>query len=275
MLGFRDSDNVLVNKENGLKYIQADHIVTGIEWQPDVNSRFTIEGFYKFYHDYPFSLNDSISLSSRGADFSTFGDEAVKSISDGRAYGMEFLYRDKDFFGGNLVVSYTLVRSESEAIKAIIRANDKWVPTIWDNRHIINITGIRELKKNWRVGMKWRFVGGAPFTPYDKEISSQVEVWNTLKKGIFDYSQFNQLRLSPFHQLDIRIDKEWYLDKFSLNLYADIQNIYNFNAEEQKVLVIDNSLPQPDPADNNRYQLKELKRSGGTILPTAGIIVQF
>lgn len=275
MLGYRDSDNVLVNKENGLKYIQADHIVTGIEWQPDVNSRFTLEGFYKFYNNYPFSLNDSISLSSKGADFGTFGDEAVKSISDGRAYGMELLYRDKDFLGGNLTVSYTLVRSESEAIKEAIRDIGKWVPTSWDNRHIINITGIREFKKNWRLGMKWRFVGGAPYTPYDREISSLVEVWNTRKRGVFDYSLFNQFRLSSFHQLDIRLDKEWYLNNFSLNLYTDIQNVYNFRAEQQKVLLIDSNLPQPDPSDNTRYQLKELDLSGGTILPTIGIIIQF
>jgi hypothetical protein len=275
MLGYRDSNGNLVNKDNGLKYIRADHLVTGIEWLPNEQSRFTLEGFYKFYHNYPFSLNDSISLSSKGADYGTFGDEAVKSISEGRAYGMELLYRNRDFFGGNLVVSYTLVRSESEAIKAEILSRGEWVPTSWDNRHIINITGIREFKKNWRVGMKWRFVGGAPYTPYDRETSSLVAVWNTKNIGVLNYSRFNGERLSSFHQLDIRIDKEWFLNKFSLNLYMDVQNAYNFQAEQQKALLIDYSLPQPDPSDNSRYQLKELDLSGGTIIPSVGIIVQF
>ncbi len=274
MLGYRDSTQILINKENGLKYIQADHLVAGIEWQPDENSSLSLEGFYKYYKDYPFSINDSISLSSKGADFGTFGDEAVKSASNGRAYGMELLYRDKDFFGGNLVVSYTLVRSESEALKAAIRSREEWVPTIWDNRHIINITGIREFKKNWRLGMKWRFVGGAPYTPFDKETSSLIEVWNARGMGIFNYSEFNQLRLKSFHQLDLRVDKEWFLNKISINLYMDVQNIYNFSPEQQKVLVIDSNVPQPDPADNSRYQLKELGLTGGTILPTVGIIIQ-
>ena len=275
MLGYRDSNGILVNKNNGLKYIQADHLVAGIEWFPDEESRFTLEGFYKYYHDYPFSLNDSISMSSKGADFGTFGDEAVKSISDGRAFGMEVLYRNRDFFGGNLVVSYTLVRSESEAIKAVILEQGDWVPTIWDNRHIINITGTRELKRNWRVGMKWRFVGGAPYTPYDIETSSLVKIWDVRNMGVPNYSKFNGERLSSFHQLDIRVDKEWFLDKFSLNLYMDVQNAYNFQAEQQKILAIDPTLPQPDPADNSRYQLKEINLSGGTVLPTIGIIIQF
>ena len=35
MLGFRDNNGTLVNKENGLKYYRTDHLVTGFEFLPD------------------------------------------------------------------------------------------------------------------------------------------------------------------------------------------------------------------------------------------------
>jgi hypothetical protein len=278
MLGYRNTGGNLVNKQNGLTYINSDHIVAGIEWLPTEQSRFTIEGFYKYYRNYPFSINDSISLASKGTDFGSFGDEAVKSIATGRAYGMEMLYRNKDFFGGNLVISYTLVRSESQAFRSQILSIGKWVPTTWDNRHILNITAFREFKKNWRFGMKWRFVGGVPYTPYDKLQSSYKLAWDATGRGIPDYKQFNQARLNSFHQLDVRVDKEWFLKKVSLNLYMDIQNLYNYQADQQKVLLLDGINPVINPGDpiaDQRYQLKELSTIAGTVLPTIGIIIQF
>ena len=279
-LGFQNSAGELVNRENGLEYIRSDHFVSGIEWRPTDQSRLTVEGFLKLYNNYPFSVRDSISISSKGADYGTFGDEEVKSIAEGRAYGFEVLYRNKDLFGGNLIVSYTYVRSQAEAFKTKALTGNNWVPASWDNRHLLNILGIKEFKNNWRLGFKWRFVGGAPYTPFDREQSSLVQAWNVRQIGILDYSRFNQLRLEEFHQLDVRVDKEIYLDKLTLNFYVDIQNLYNFKADQEKVLTIDESVsPQPvnptAPPELQKYQLKSIDLSGGTVLPTIGIIIEF
>jgi hypothetical protein len=272
-LGYKDFAGNLVNKNNGLKYIQSDHLVAGIEWLPDESSRLTVEGFFKYYQNYPFSISDSISLSSKGADFGVFGDEAVKSTGINRSYGMEVLYRNRDLLGSNLIMSYTLVRSETQSFRSDLAGGAKWVPTSWDNRHILNITTTREFRKNWRGGFKWRFVGGTPYTPYDLEFSSLRQAWDIRNQGYLDYSRFNSQRLRSFHQLDVRIDKEWFLNKLTINLYVDVQNVYNFKAEEQKILILNN--PQPTPADPLRYSLKELDLQAGTVLPTIGIIVEF
>jgi hypothetical protein len=276
-LGYRNNAGDLVNRENGLRYIGVDHVVTGLEWRPTELSRLSLEGFYKYYRNYPFSITDSISISSKGADFGTFGDEEVTSIADGRAYGLEVLYRNKDFFGGNLIVSYTLVRSEAENLRQDILNKPEWLPTAWDNRHLLNILGIREFKNNWRVGMKWRFVGGAPYTPFDLLQSSYVHAWDVRGRGIPDFSRFNSERLGSFHQLDVRVDKEFFLRRLSLNFYVDVQNAYNFKSDQQKVLV----KASPDivnPGDLpvlQQYELKELDISGGTVLPTIGVIIEF
>jgi len=279
-LGFRFTDGSLYNKENGLTYISVDHLVSGIEWLPDDKSKLTVEGFFKFYRNYPFSVNDSVSISSKGADFGTFGDERVLSIAEGRAYGVELLYRNRDLFGANLTVSYTLVRSEAEAFENRPVGGGDWVPTAWDNRHLLNILAIREFKNNWRAGLKWRFVGGAPFTPFDEFRSSLVQFWDVNQIGVLDFTRFNQGRLEAFHQLDVRIDKEIFLNRVSLNFYLDIQNLYNFKADQQNVLTLDETVDplilNPEaPIEEQRYNLQELALTGGTILPTIGIIIQF
>ena len=53
----------------GSSYIRADHYVAGLEWLPAPATRFTLEGFYKKYANYPVSVRDGISLANLGGDF--------------------------------------------------------------------------------------------------------------------------------------------------------------------------------------------------------------
>ena len=111
-LGYSTLNEEFVNKNNKMKYINSDHIVAGVELVPNENIQITLEGFMKFYSKYPFSVRDSVPLSSKSADYGIFGDEELTSTSDGRAYGVELLGRLKEFKKINLVFSYTYVRSE-------------------------------------------------------------------------------------------------------------------------------------------------------------------
>ncbi|MCF8225105.1 MAG: TonB-dependent receptor [Bacteroidales bacterium] len=279
-LGYKDENGVAVNKENNLTYIQADHFVTGIEYLPDNQSKISVEGFYKIYNNYPFSLRDSISLASKGADFGLYGNEPVTSTGEGRSYGAEFLYRNKDLFGFNLILSYTLVRSETKPLKASL-LNRKWLPTAWDNRHLLNLTGTRKFKGNWQVGFKWRFVGGTPYTPIDLEASANRFNWDYTGREILDFDRYNSLYFKPFHQLDLRVDKEWFLNNLTLNLYFDIQNLYNYATEGNEFLVqqFENEraiIENPeDPLPMQRYRMDKKTTQVGTLLPSLGIIIKF
>lgn len=278
-LGFRNSNGELVNKNNKLTYIRSNHYVAGLEWLPTQNSKITLEGFYKTYSGYPFSLNDSISLASKGSDFGTFGDEEVVSKGKGRTYGIEFLYRNKNLFGVNVIASYTLVWSEANKLDKNLRATNSYMPTAWDNRNLFTLTATRVVGKSWTIGMKWRYVGGAPYTPYDLNKSSLIEAWNAQPMGYLDYSRYNSLRLKTYHQLDLRIDKMYYMKKWTLNFYIDVQNLYNFSPDETKrlVTVFDaNNNPVVDPLDPTRYELKYVEGgSSASVLPTIGVIVEF
>ena len=273
-LGFRDNEGTLVNKENNIKYFSTDHVVAGIEFLPAFDAKISVEGFYKNYRNYPFSVRDSINIASKGADYGTFGDEEVISSSKGRAFGYELLFQDKSLAGFNIILSYTFVRSE------FTDKDKKYVPSSWDNRHILNLTVLRSLKKNWDIGMKWRFVGGAPYTPADLDYSSQRPAWDIRGREYPDYSRFNALRLKSFHQLDLRVDKSFFFKKWSLALYLDIQNVYNFKSDEAPQYTNLDQDGNPviinpgDPYNKQRYQLRAIEIGAGTVLPSIGIIVE-
>jgi outer membrane receptor for ferrienterochelin and colicin len=271
-LGYQDNSGSYVNKDN-LQYIASDHLVAGVEFLPAENMQLSVEGFYKKYYNYPFSVTDSVPLSSKGgAEYGIFGDEELISVSDGKAYGVEFLGRIKEFRGLNLVFSYTLVRSEFEDYYG------KYIPTAWDNKHLFNLTATKKFKNNWDAGMKFRYVGGAPYTPYDEEKSSLKVAWDLQGRGYLDYSQFNTMRLKGFHQLDLRVDKRYYFRGWTLMLYLDVQNVYNHQSDQPPILVREtdaNGNPLTDPVDQSRYVLKYIDGSAGTVLPTIGIIVEF
>lgn len=282
MLGYRNNSGDLVNKDNGIKYLRTDHLVAGLEFLPEENSKFSLEGFYKWYTDYPVSVIDKVSLASKGGGFGTFGDEEVVSLARGRAYGAELFYRNRDLAGFNVIFSYTLVRSKSQKIDQMLEPLDDYMPTAWDNKHIVNLTSIRKFKKDWQLGFKYKFLGGAPYTPWDLATSEKRPAWDSKGQGYLDYAQFNSLRLKGFNQLDIRADKEFYFNKWTLTLYTDIQNILNMKADQPENLfrvedangnpVITN--PEAPYADQ-LYELKLVKAETGTILPTIGIIVEF
>ncbi len=272
-LGFRNNEGVLLNRENDLTYISSDHLVSGFEFRPNEQSTISVEGFLKNYSNYPFSVADSIPLASKGGDFGVFGDEEVTSTSEGRAFGMEFLARSRDFYDFNILLSYTLVRSEFEDVEG------EYVPTAWDNRHILNITAQRSLPRNWDAGFKWRYVGGAPYTPFDIEKSSLIAAWDAQNMAYPDLTRFNANRLGAFHQLDIRIDKQYFLSNWSLLLYMDIQNIYNFKSDEPDRLTLardESGQPLIDPDNEGRYLMQVINSDGqGTVLPTVGVIIEF
>ncbi|MEI7661782.1 MAG: TonB-dependent receptor [Bacteroidota bacterium] len=272
-LGYRNSYHTLVNDSLGIRYISADHIVAGVEFQPVSKAKISLEGFYKFYRNYPFSVNDSVALASKGTDFGSVGDEALKPVSKGRAYGFEVLIRHADIFKFNFIMTYTFVRSE------FTNYFGKYIPSAWDNRHLLNITLGRKFKHNWEIGAKWRYAGGQPYTPWDMDKSSQVTAWDAQGKGYINYSAFNTLRLRSFNQLDIRVDKGFYFKNWSLMFYLDVQNVLNFKAEQQDILVntlADGSVEKyRDQQGIMRYKLRSIPNKAGTVLPAIGIMVEF
>lgn len=278
-MGFADATGRLVNKDNLLGYIGSTHYVAGVEYRPGRATQITLEGFYKHYDHYPVSLTDSIALANKGTDYVAVGDEAVKPVGKGRAYGLELMLRTQEFYGVVASLAYTWYHSEFKELDAQLRNTHRYVPSNWDNRHIFSLTATRKVGKNWDLGLKWRYVAGGPYTPYDAETSSRIEAWDARKQPYYDYSLFNTGRLPAFHQLDVRVDKSFFFKKWSLILYADIQNIYNYKEKGPDYLVPaenpDGSYKK-DPDREGYYLMRHIKNDlGGTVLPSIGVIIDF
>ncbi len=268
-MGYKDSNDVFVNKDN-LKYIHVNHYVLGFEFNTKAKIKASVEGFYKQYYNYPITLNEGISLASKGNDFGAVGDEPLISDGKGRAYGIEALFTANDIKKFNIYAVFTYFISEFTDIQG------KYVSSSWDNRFILNLTASRKFKYDWLVSARWRLIGGSPYTPIDEYVSSQRQIWDVRNQPYLDYTKFNTLRLGNYHQLDIRVDKEFAWKNFDITLYLDIQNVYNFKSESEPIYTNLNTDGTPNIAPNNQeYILRKISTTTGTILPTFGLIVYF
>lgn len=269
ILGFENNGTYL---NQDAEYIQCDHAVLGLEYNPTNYSKITVESFYKNYDNYPFSDSVGISLANLGGDFGVIGNENITSISKGRSYGLEFLAQQKLSTSVYGILSFTYYRSEFED------KNNQYVPSAWDNRYILNLTAGKKFKNNIELGVKFRYSGGAPYTPLDLATSSIKGVWDVNQQGVLDYDLLNTKRLNDIHGLDIRLDKKWFFKKWSLNAYLDIENLYNYKIQLPSEVGVDNELsdqPIYEAQNDSQYSLYEIVNDSGTILPTVGLLIEF
>ncbi len=274
ILGFADNNNVLVNKN--ARYQRSIHYTTGFEFLPNDGLRFTVEGFYKQYSHVPVSVRNGISLANLGTDFTLLGNEAITTNGKGRAYGIEFFAQKKltkNFFG---ILSYTYYRSMYSG------SNGKYIASSWDNRHLLSITWGYKFPRNWELGLKFRYQGGAPFTAFD-ETQSRL---NYLSQGVgtLNYRQLNNSRLTGFNSSDVRIDKKWNLRKITIDVFLDVTNWYvaknpaipeytfKRNAANTAFATTDGL---PIKADGSNAIPVRVKNDDPFVTPTLGVIFEF
>lgn len=268
-LGFKGEEGEYVNRH--LDYISVSQESLGLSWTPNENMELSVEGFYKLYGHMPFSLSDQIPLSCKGNDYGTIGNEALSSEAKGRSYGVELMFKWLLTQKLNLSSSLTIFKSEFKDGE-----QGSYVPSAWDNRFILNMSGTYNFPKHWSLGAKVSCIGGSPYTPYDVEKSSLVEAWNVQGRAYYDYSRYNQERLPVFGQLDVRVDKTFYLKKCMLGFYLDIQNITASKLRQPDALMSTGQIENPSaPLSEQRYVIKSIRQESGTLLPTLGITFEY
>ncbi|UFK98002.1 TonB-dependent receptor [Kaistella faecalis] len=274
-LGYVENGNL--SNENTLKYIRNSHLVGGVEYNGKNNLRMTLEGYYKKYSNYPFSLRNQISLANIGADFGVVGSEPLDSRGFGETYGIEFLAQKRtvnNFYG---ILAYTFGYSKFSD------AAGKLLPSSWDSRHILTMTAGKYFNRNWNVGARFRMQSGLPETPYDLQRSALVNIWNINNGPIQNFTLLNSSRGNFSHQLDLRAEKKWIFKKWQFTAYIDVVNAYgskspsglpvvNLQRDTQNNGVIAN----PGAPQNEQYYLLETGEADrSTPLPYFGFIFEF
>lgn len=261
VLGFQSSSESFVNKN--AKYIQSTHVVSGVEYLLTPSSRVSLEGFAKWYDDYPVSMKDDISLANKGGGFEVLGNEPISSIGRGRTYGVELLYQKK--FSGKFyaIAAVTFYKSEFTGSDP-----DNYLVSAWDNRQLVSLTGAYKLKRNWEFSARFRFLGRAPYAPVDE--NATLAAYPAIIK---DYSRLGEERLDAFHQLDIRIDKKWNFKRFSFDAYIDIQNVFASVTPSEPSYGLDRD-DSGDIIEPNSLIIVNTNETG-SVLPSLGIVLNF
>ena len=268
-LGFKDNKGNWVNRE--LKYQRVASGSVGVNWRPVRQVIVSVEGFYKRYSQMPLCVLDNIPLACKGNDYGIFGNEALVSSAQGRAYGIELLAKWHVPDKINASASLTLYQSEYRNNK-----NSPYLPSAWDNRYILNMSCVWDLPRQWSLGAKLSMIGGSPYTPYDIEKSALVEAWNAQGRPYYDYGLYNTERLSSFAQLDLRIDKNYYFKQWRLGWYVSIQNVTGSKLKQQDAFLSTGIIENPSaPMTEQRYKLRTVKQETGSIIPSIGVTVEF
>jgi len=167
----------------------------------------------------------------------------------GRAYGMEVMLRHavtRDFFGW---LAYTFNRSEQRRA-----GGNDYRLTTWDQTHILTAVASYRLPAGFELGARMRYATGRPTTPLQHTFD-RYSVDRNRFEGTYGAS--NSIRFQPFHQLDLRLERSWLFQSWTLSAYVDVQNVYNASNVE---------------ATFNDYRFREIYEVPGIpVLPVIGV----
>lgn len=121
-------------------------------------------------------------------------------------------------------ISYSLSRS-----RRTDRPGAPERPFSVDQTHVLALVLGVNLPDDWRIGARFRYSTGNPFTPLKAAYyDSSDDVYVPAPAGATLSG-----RIDDFFQLDLRIDKKFTFDDWALNLYLEITNATNRANTEQ------------------------------------------
>ena len=214
--GARNGDAVRPFGNPGVLPQRAFQITAGAEMRPTPGVFLGAEAFYK-------RLSDVIV---RSPDVQLVDGQALPVILDnagvGRVVGVEVLLRKEltsRLFGW---LAYTYSRSQR-----IDRPGEPWRLFDFDQTHNLTAIASYKLPRGWQIGARFRLITGNPETPVvGSRYLAPLDVYLPI------YGATNSSRVPPFSQLDVRIDKVWTFDAWTLDAYVDVLNAYNRRAIE-------------------------------------------
>jgi hypothetical protein len=200
-----------------LRFLESEHLVFGFEHGLGKDIKVRAEVYNKAYRHYPVdSQNPYLTLANSGGSIipSFFGSKLL-SVGTGYARGFEISVQKSltEKFSWVFDYSYSIVKYK--AMDGVLRPGD------FDYRHILNAVVMVKASPTWELSLRWRYTGGQPYTPFDLQLSEAKDT------AYFDLTRINTLRYPAYHRLDVRVEKRFVFRRWNLDLYLDVQNLYN------------------------------------------------
>ena len=170
----------------------------------------------------------------------------------GRAEGVELLVKSPAGRSLTWSGSYALSKVEEEI-------SGEWVPRPFDQRHAVNLQVAFRPTSEWSFAAGWIYHSPWPFT----EVKYRLEQTVGGEPVAFRYTDvLNQKRLPPYMRLDLRVSREFKVNRGDLLVYADV-----FNA-----LMRDNALDMQQSARwvHGRWKFQESVYPQMPMLPSVG-----
>jgi hypothetical protein len=139
-----------------------------------------------------------------------------EAIGTGHAYGLELIAR-RNVGRWTGWVAYTYAR----AYRKNPTRSEEFRPYVLDQPHSLTLVGTAALGKHWRIGGRFRYTTGNPYTPVAGAYVDASGDWVPVDGPLLSK------RLPDFVQLDLRVDRMWRRPWGILNLYIDVQNAVN------------------------------------------------
>ncbi len=182
-----------------LRSSSSVHYVAGLEHLFSGNTQISVEAYHKelsdvFVHDYSTRM--------------------TTNNGSGHARGVELCIQRK--------MSRGLVGSVAYTYAVSVRRDGESLPEYYsefDRPHNLTLVGSYTPSDKWRVGAKFFYATGSPYTPVVG--SEQVDgEWYTVR------GTKNSARYPDYHMLDIRIDRSFQFANWKLMAYLDVWNVY-------------------------------------------------
>jgi len=200
-----------------LKPIQSRTAVTGIAFLLTDTLRFTVEGYWKQYADYPVAVEyPALSVANIGNTFDTRGVLfPMSSNGKGRAEGVEFFVEKKftrKLFGQ---ANLAWARDYYSGLDGILR------PGAYDSPVVINTVGGYQFNRKWEVSARFTYLSGRPYTPFNSTLS------NAQDRAVYDLTQVNGVRAPAYIRGDFRVDRTFTVRDKPLLVFAGVENLFN------------------------------------------------
>jgi TonB family protein len=196
----------------------ATHFGLGYEWKPSklwsVDSEIYYvrrRGLVAFERRPGQSDNDGVDFTNDLQDIgvsNTIGFEIMikREISE-RAFGW---------------FSYTFSQAREH-----LRDTDPWTPTLFDQTHVMNVVASYKPGAGFELGARFQLATGRPDTPI---VGASFDA----DTGTYDPVQgaYRSVRVPTYRQIDVRVEKVWLYNTWSLGLYLDVINVANIENVE-------------------------------------------
>jgi hypothetical protein len=179
---------------------RAVHHILGIEYLFNSGTKISIEGYHKDLDNTFTSYDTSYVISNYGSGFSR---------------GIEFYLQKKmtDKLMGSVAYTYSVSKRKDYKSSPEYYFN-------FDQKHSFTFIYGYKISENWQIGAKFQYNTGMPYT----------QIVTTIRRGQNWYiveGEKNSSRYPDYHKLDIRIDRSFHFNSWSLTAYIDIWNAYN------------------------------------------------